>query len=188
MTAAIHMFCTSQEAAQWLGISEEQIETMLQRGILREFREGPYRLLKAADVALLAETLTTGRASSRTDPDHPPVVTNDWNVRLPHCAAVATATAPHGLPRPRIPAPSAPRRMPHAERAIEEYRTGGPRQEMERSLPARYRPSRPAAGSVREWFWTGLTQDRPIAIFLLFSLALLLLTGIAAGIWLAAGR
>lgn len=40
--------------------------------------------------------------------------------------------------------------------------------------------------SVREWFWDGLLQDRPIAIALLSAMALLALCGLVVGAcWLA---
>ncbi len=49
-----HMFCTLQEAAQTLNASEDEIRALLERGLLREFREGPHRLLKETDVDALA--------------------------------------------------------------------------------------------------------------------------------------
>jgi excisionase family DNA binding protein len=49
-----HMFCTLQEAAQTLNASEDQIKALLERGLLHEFRQGPHRLLKEADVGALA--------------------------------------------------------------------------------------------------------------------------------------
>jgi hypothetical protein len=76
--------------------------------------------------------------------------------------------------------------MPRDERAAEKHRARGIGYRMERTPVPHYRvPASAAPLSVREWFWTGLTQDRPIAIFLLFGLAVLLLTALVAGIWLA---
>ncbi len=186
MPAVIHMFCTLPEAARRLHTSEEQLETMLQRGILREFREGPHRLLKATDVALLAETLLPGRSSSPTGADEPSLAVDDRKVRLPHCAA-ATVRAPHDyLPRPRIGAQPRQQQMPGESRATGHWGPKGTRQRMEQSLVPHYRPSVPAPLSVREWFWNGLTQDRPMTIILLFGLALLLVGTVVAGICLAA--
>jgi hypothetical protein len=186
MAAVTHMFCTLPEAARRLHISEEQIETMLQRGILREFREGPHRLLKAADVALLAQTLGVDRPSSRAGAGNPPAG-DDRSVKLPHCAAVATDMRDYILPRPRIAGLPGQQEMSGAERAMARYGTGGGRQMMGKSPVPRGRPTASAAPlSVREWFWNGLTQDRPIAIFLLFGLAVLILTAAVAGIFLAA--
>ena len=42
-------------------------------------------------------------------------------------------------------------------------------------------PPRPSM-SIREWFWTGLIQDRPEAIALLSGLALLALSAVVAGV------
>ncbi len=187
MAAVLHMFCTLQEAARQLHASEEQIETMVQRGILREFREGPHRLLKAADVALLAQTLAAGRCSPPAGRGEPPSAVNDRAVRLPHCAAVAAEMRDPGSPRPRIARQSHQGRIPGVERSSQKYGAGGDRQETMRTPVPHYRVSTSAAPlSVREWFWNGLTQDRPMAIILLFALAVLILTAMVAGICLAA--
>jgi hypothetical protein len=185
MAAVIHMFCTLQEAARRLHTSEEQIETMVQRGILREFREGPHRLLKAADVVLLAQTLRDDRCAAPAGAPKPPSAGNDRQVKLPHCAAVATERRGLGSSRPRITAQPHQPRMPRAAHAARQYETGDIRHRMERAPVPHYRVSTSAPLSVREWFWTGLTQDRPIAILLLFGLAVLLLTALVAGICLA---
>lgn len=44
------MFCTVKQAADKLGTTEAQIRRMLDSGTLREFRDGPRRLLKLADL------------------------------------------------------------------------------------------------------------------------------------------
>jgi len=187
MAALIHMFCTLQEAARRLRISEEQIETMVQRGILREFREGPHRLLKAADVALLAQTLLADPCSSPDGDDKPLSPVNDRGVRLPHCAAVVAEMRDYSPSRPRIAEQTHQGRMARTGRAMEPYEAGGTRKELTRAPVPHYRlPASAAPLSIREWFWTGLTQDRPIAIFLLFGLALLVLAAVVGGIWLAA--
>ena len=47
----------------------------------------------------------------------------------------------------------------------------------------RHPDRRPSDGlSVRQWFWMGLVQDRPVAIALLAGLALLLLSALVAGL------
>jgi hypothetical protein len=46
------------------------------------------------------------------------------------------------------------------------------------------RPETPSSGShasIREWFWTGLIQDRPVTIALLSALVLLALSALAVG-------
>jgi excisionase family DNA binding protein len=186
MAAVIHMFCTLQEAARRLHVSEEQIETMVQRGILREFREGPHRLLKAADVALLAETMAASRSPSSAGPGEPLSAGNDRDVRLPHYAAVAAGMNDYDVLRPRITGQPHPRRMPEAEYVTGRYGRGI-RQQLEEPPVPHYRPSTGVAPlSVREWFWMGLTQDRPLAILLLFALAVLILAAVVAGICMAA--
>jgi hypothetical protein len=40
--------------------------------------------------------------------------------------------------------------------------------------------------SVREWLWSGLTQDRPVAIAVLFGFVLTILAALAAGVCLLA--
>lgn len=187
MAAAIHMFCTLQEAAQRLHTSAEQIETMIQRGILREFREGPHRLLKAADVALLAPTLLADRSSSPVDVAEPSAAMDDREVRLPRCAAVATEMHGYGPSHPRVAGRTPPGRMPGAGRAARGHEPGNARPRTEQAPLPHFRvPTRAAPLSVREWLWTGLTQDRPLAILLLFGLAGLALTAVVAGIYLAA--
>jgi hypothetical protein len=55
------------------------------------------------------------------------------------------------------------------------------------SPPVAHRPSSvlPAL-TLRQWFWMGLVQDRPVAIALLSGLVLLALSALVAGICLAA--
>ncbi len=47
------MFCTLQEAARTLHASEDQINALVEHGILQEFREGPHRLLRESDIDVL---------------------------------------------------------------------------------------------------------------------------------------
>jgi excisionase family DNA binding protein len=179
------MFYTLQEAARRLRISEEQLETMLQRGLLREFREGPHRLLKAADVAILARSLTASRPSPGTVPREPSPPASDHKLKLPHRAAAAVKTPGPGLPGSRVVGQAHQRKMPGAERRGRRYGTNGGRQRTERLTALHYRPSAcPAPLSVRQWLWNGLTQDRPIAILVLFGLVLLTLGAMVAGVCL----
>lgn len=50
--------------------------------------------------------------------------------------------------------------------------------------PGLRRPDRRPSGrlSLRQWFWMGLIQDRPVAIALLAGLVLALLAALAAGL------
>ena len=70
------MFCTVQQAAATLQASEEQINALLERGILPEFRQGPHRLLRTADVGALDLLRVRGpqarhRRSHRSPPRRP---------------------------------------------------------------------------------------------------------------------
>lgn len=131
-----HMFCTLQEAAQTLNASEDQIQALLEQGLLREFREGPHRLLKEADVGALAREQAQRR-------DQGARAGRSVSGRLPRAAASRRA------------------------------RETGPR-----------RPDRRPSGrvSLRQWFWMGLVQDRPVAIALLSGVVLALLAALVAGL------
>lgn len=141
------IFCTLKEAAETLHASEDQIQALLERGLLHEFREGPHRLLKEEDVGALASV------GQHRVPTSPPASSPEdrgrrTGLRSPPSSVVHPA--PSGI-RP----PSAVRRD--------------------------------APGlSVRQWFWMGLVQDRPLVIALLASLILLGLSALAAGLCFAA--
>jgi hypothetical protein len=60
-----HMFCTLKQAADRLQTTETEIETLLNDGILREFRDGGNRLVKVFDLDALAAELCPAGA------DHP---------------------------------------------------------------------------------------------------------------------
>jgi excisionase family DNA binding protein len=179
----VHMFCTLREAAQRLHVSEEQVETMVENGLLREFRAGPHRLVKAANVELLASISrpypTTSGLDSQAAGRRPPA-----QMRLPRCAA-ATVKMPDGrAARPRNAQParqprttadrrlrigdSCPGSIHHAKSEIRNPQTPAP-------LPGL---------SLRQWLWDGLTQDRPVALVVLFGLALLVLSALVAGVYI----
>jgi hypothetical protein len=65
------MFCTVKQAAETLHASEDQINALLERGILHEFRQGPHRLLREADVSAL--DLLRARGPQALVPAEPPV-------------------------------------------------------------------------------------------------------------------
>jgi len=46
-------FCSVKEAAERLDATEDQIENLLRKGMLREFRDGPHRLLRTADIGAI---------------------------------------------------------------------------------------------------------------------------------------
>jgi hypothetical protein len=156
------MFCTLKEAAATLHASEDQIQTLLERGILHEFREGPHRLLKEADVGALASV-----GERRAHPQPPAPLPDDGRQR----------TEDAGRRTERQSPPFAGTRPP---RAMPGRSSGAPRRRGE--VPERRPCPSPPRLSVRQWFWIGLIQDRPLVIALLSGLVLLGLSALAAGL------
>ena len=174
------MFCTLGEAAQELHTTEEQIETMLGEGILPEFREGAHRLVRAADVGVLATMKNSGPPPVRHDPGPEPSHASD--VRLPRCAAAAVRAPGHWSTGPRNTQPVRQRRMLANEtqqRRPSPSRAGARRER--KPIPPEAQ-AQPQNLSVRQWFWTGLIQDRPLAIAILSGLVLLALASLVAGV------
>jgi excisionase family DNA binding protein len=170
----VGMFCSLKEAAERLHVSEDEVEVMLEQGALREFREGPHRLVKADDVGTLARPLVCLANDSSGAFD-------DREMRLPHCAAVTLRAPAPSTARPRKTGGTRQRRMSTC---------GVRRNEPASSGSAYGRTSRPTRRtgvqtqdlSVRQWFWNGLTQDRPVTIAILFGLVLLILSALIAGV------
>jgi excisionase family DNA binding protein len=170
------MFCTLTEAAQTLHANEDQIETLLEKGVLREFREGPHRLLKESDVDSLAVRLKrrskAARQSAAQDPAQQP----------------SQARANRPKTPPPATKPQRPRRVPKREGTPSGTRPGprsaAPTRVSQPSVPSHTgidnRP--PERQSVRQWLWTGLVQDRPAAIALLSGLVLLTLSALVAAL------
>jgi len=190
-----HMFCTLQEAAQTLNASEEQIQALLERGLLQAFREGPHCLLREADVGALA--LRQRQRRARRSPAPPQTQTGQPSPSRDHGAKMdrpAEPRRPHSVrtgPRP----PQAPGPQERERRRQPRAMTGPGRQGMSHTngraayprragetTPRRPAP-RPSGGpSVRQWFWMGLVQDRPVVIALLSGLILSLVAGLVAGL------
>jgi excisionase family DNA binding protein len=185
----VRKFCTLEEAAERLNTTQEQIENLLRKGVLREFRNGSHRLLRTADVGAIVAARTRrlerqGQPVTRSTPR--PVD----EVRLPRAPDAAPQGPRRDNPRPR--ATDGGRRQrdlghrPAARRPASAYAPELPplsdslrrsRGRARREVP----PPRPTL-SVRQWFWTGLLQDRPVAIALLSGLVLLGLSALVAGV------
>lgn len=165
------MFCTVAEAARTLNTGEDQIRALVERGILQEFREGPHRFLREADIDAL--DLGRGRPAEARAPVPPPV------------RRESPSRPDAGQPKTRRPI----HRGRDAKSCVS---TGAPRSSVAvERRPARRSVLRPpaavlAAPTVRQWFWMGLVQDRPTALALLSGLVLLGLAALAAGICLLA--
>ena len=196
----VRMFCTVDEAAEKLDANPEQIESLLERGILHEFRDGPYRLVKTVEVGVLAtarkNTVERGNPDQRAAAPLPPgcdrVATSGVasGIRLPRSATAAVRSPDGHSVRPRKT-----RKLPPKQRSgIGPSERGPIPDRARRPLPrgnAGWRgqrvamaPSRkePQDLSVRQWLWAGLTQDRPAAIALLAGFLLLALSALVAGI------
>ncbi len=166
-----HMFCTLQEAAQTLNTTEDQIKALLEKGLLREFREGPHCLLKEADVGALA--LQQRQHREPASPVPPPT---------PAGRSHGARTGSRPAPRPR--SRDAEARREHGGRSAPgrpgmlyaNGRVADPRRAEETGS------RRPDRLSIRQWFWIGLVQDRPVAIALLAGLILSLLSALVAGL------
>lgn len=208
------MFCTVKEAAETLHASEDQINTLLERGILHEFRQGPHRLLREADVGAL--DLIRERGPDAQGPAEPPVPTPPPSPhrsgRTPPRKVRRGTTAVARPPRPPR-TKRARRRTGNQAPGTEHRRSAGPDGTKARTPegrtalspcdllhvsppyaaavprpPSVVRPPScpPPAQTLRQWFWMGLVQDRPSAIALLSGLVLLALSALVAGICLTA--
>jgi hypothetical protein len=201
----VQMFCTLKQAADKLKTTEAQIETMLNDGLLREFRDGSSRLLKVADLAGMIATSRTsagGKRSARAQgkagspqPSHMNRMpaSFDAEIKLP-AAPVATMTV--SLPREtatRRPArcarhSSAPRQVLRA--TTHKPAATPPRQRPPRAVvispPVTPQHARPQTYemSLRQWLWTGLLDDSPLAIFIVFGTVLLGACAVAGAAYL----
>jgi excisionase family DNA binding protein len=202
------MFCTLEEAARTLQTSEEQIRALVERGILREFRQGPHRLLRQADVGALqavGQSRSPAARASTSDPSPAGGASAPSQARRrarhrPSRAATAVAEPPRSQCSKESRADAAnqgktPQRRPPTEDRrprIDDSDILRPPAALLRaqwpgtpSAPRRPGPAAAPSQSLRQWFWMGLIQDRPTTIALLASLILLGLSALAAGICLA---
>lgn len=166
----VRRFCTLKEAAEQLAATPEQMETLLRRGVLREFRDGPHRLLRTADVAAIAE------ARDRRD-DRP---------GRPQLRDAARSTAPRSDRRSQDLADQVPLRKPTPRPGTGRTMSSGGRRTLRSRMRVETIPQRQGL-SIRQWFWSGLTQDRPITVALFAAFILLAISAAVAGAWLLAG-
>lgn len=192
---AVRKFCTLQEAAERLNTTPAHIEKLLSKGLLREFRDGPHRLLRTADVGaiLAARTRRLERQGQPLGPDASRLglprgdgarTADPEDTTLREVLAQKPRTPgrvrPQGNPGPRVPGNKRPR-----ARTCERPRLSDASHRSRRRAPVETAPAKQNL-SIREWFWSGLLQDRPIAIALLSAIVLLALSGLVAGAcWLA---
>lgn len=197
------MFCTLKQAAHKLETTEAEVETLINDGVLREFRDGSNRLLKLADLAGLAVAATTagGGRPSRTrhkdrlqpEPGNGPTEIGDFEIKLPSTAAVTLEMNP---PRAATPKRSSrPTRQPASQKRALRPAAQKPAVPRRRQSPPRAvvicptsTPPRPRTQmyemSVRQWLWTGLLDDNPLAIFIIFGVVLLGVCALAGAAYL----
>ena len=185
------VFCTLKQAADRLRITEAEIELMLDSGILREFRDGSRRLLKVADLAHAAVAVRPAggnmpqeAGSPQAEIDKEALTLPEPEITLPPMAAVTTTKI---SPRRRELSGRAPRRVakPTGQQHVApDVRTREPVAARRRSSPPRAVVISPSAAqpwprretyemSLHQWLWMGLVDDNPLAIFIIFGIALL---------------
>jgi excisionase family DNA binding protein len=192
ITATTRKFCTIQEAAERLGATQEKIEMLLRKNVLHEFRDGPHRLLRTAEVGALVaarirrlERQGQSPTQEAADPAGPsqnqrPAAGRSQGVRVPRSPTPSS----RGDLRPKTVRDARTRQTPRSRTPVRESSPGSPagrsRASRSRGKPRAAAP-RPSL-SVREWFWSGLIQDRPVTIALLSGIVLLGLAALVAGI------
>jgi hypothetical protein len=166
----VRTFCTLKEAAEQLDATQEQVEILLRKGILREFRDGPHRLLRTADV--VAIIAARDRREERRG--------------RPQTRVAVRPITTHPGRRGRDFAGETFLREPGPGRSAGRAISSGNRRTAKSRTRAETVPERQGL-SLREWLWTGLTQDRPITIALLSALVLLAISAAIAGACVLAG-
>ena len=183
-------FCTLKEAAQQLDATQEQVENLLRTGVLREFRDGSHRLVRTTDVA--AVVAARGRRDERQGRTQTPCVATG---RPPRSTAGVPRTPDRGDDRPtplhagrndRDSAAAISLREPLSRRDDRRSASSRPRRAIRGRTKPDVAPGRQDL-SIREWFWAGLAQDRPITIALFSALVLLALSAAVVGACMLAG-
>jgi excisionase family DNA binding protein len=200
------MFCTLEQAADRLGVTEPEVREMVDGGVLREFRDGTTLLLQAADV----ETLATSRGPAEVQP-----AAAEIQAPSPKTPATQTRQTKPRSPRPAkepsssgMSAQAAPGRGTAARKKGTSRRSGTTRasskskdSELEDVLsppgsPLMDQPLYPVAASAswpglqmeRPSAWrrlcTGVAQDRPGAILALSLVLAAIVAIIAVGVYL----
>jgi len=63
----VRMFCTLRQAADKLKTTETEVEAMVNKGVLREFRDGSTRLVKMTDLTALTASVAGSQRSPRVN-------------------------------------------------------------------------------------------------------------------------
>ena len=176
------VFCTLKEAAAWLRTTEPQLKTMLDQGVLPEFRDGAQRLLRIADVrARATERFSDDREHPAPQPqwaaenlpadiDYRTQEAREPDARLPQ-SGTALLEAPVCDTGTQSPPASS---EPCGCHPVETMQT---RMNDYAFQPAWPRP-RTEGPRVRKGLWMGIVEDRPSAIITLLALVI----GVAAAL------
>lgn len=188
------MFCTLKEAAAWLNTSESEVRTMLDRGVVTEFRNGNSRLLRISDVRDLVRGRSANGCSygqSESDPagdrlpDETPQEALSPEVKLPR-TGVALLEPPVDLIEPladwdaTTPFSAGPQEPKLAERNADycnEKQTLDTKIQWE---PDPWREPSPEQPAARHRLWMGIIDDRPLAILGISALAIAIASAIAS--------
>jgi excisionase family DNA binding protein len=198
------MFCTFEEAAEKLGATTAEVETMVADGTLHEYRVGATRLVKTTEVdaATASRPVAVGavqatpdrRADARSDP--PPAQQSEGpghgvTIKPPADAAIPSAQPESnrlGEGRP----PARPAAAPSPDAALAAERDYDPAAYRRHPARAVYRPMprlRQAAASaqrrsLRQWMWMGIVDDQPHVLITLFAIVTGCIGGLAAAAYL----
>jgi hypothetical protein len=171
------MFCTLEEAAERLETTVVEIERMIDNVVLREFRDGPGRFVKTADIEAAAHPCTTAVRHAR--PAHLP------SASRAHVDAVLRGDDILSPPADARPARADYRqRRPHRQPgAAQRRRDARPRR------PQQAAPREPTAPcgqrlSLKQWLWMGLLDDRPHVLIVVLIFATAGACGLAGAIYL----
>lgn len=191
------MFCTLKEAAAWLNTSESDLKTMLEKGVVPEFRNGENRLLRISDVRDMVR-------SQSQDHDRPsggePVLVDDD----PSGPATQETLAPE-IRLPRIGAAVLEPPVSDIDPSVEwdviapsladelEWRFDESDPDSDRQRPAvqmtiprepegwRKFPTEPPR--VGRGLWMGIIDDRPMAILGVSALIIAIASALASAVY-----
>jgi hypothetical protein len=205
------IFCTLKEAAAWLQTTEPELKTMLEEGVLPEYRDRGNRLLRVSDVRALAVSRSAQAPTHVPDPMQQvqgrqvarstrPQEAYEYSVRLPRSGTALLdppACDPERLTAPQWHEPTAtpaatPQRPAPAGPAEQRPRRRDEEESAERQMRG-YRDARKRAPihvwpklrteklASRKGLWMGVVEDRPSAIIALLGMAAALLTALVLG-------
>lgn len=195
------MFYTFEEAAEKLNKTEQELKGLVKQGKLREFRDGTASYFKIDEVEAFASEEGITVAPEAPEAEEPAYVPSEPESYQPEEQEVAPAEYEEEemeLPElegieAEVPAEEPEmadtealmEEIPAAEVAkAEKTATAKPKKAAKKSRskarPRIKRTSKPQRLSFRQWLLFGLTEDNPVAIFVLVLLFCIILVAFAA--------